>query len=222
MRMNFSKAVHQIKEDLYTDERLKSLFYGYLLDEKESRLNIQEKLYTEGEAALPKLLTGAQRKKLLDIEGGYQYCLQRAFSFSFPRGLCAAFQQYYTDNTGENAFQDWIEKRLPEEPVTKFHGGVLNQRDQCEGYLSKLEEEVDGAAKKYIRNIKNVWNGRVDGMLRYGFYLGYRCGLSAITEDLPRKETEALEKKILLTEFELKLTNTHWTREALDDAKACL
>lgn len=60
--MNFSKEVHQIKTDLYTDTRLKSLFYGYLLDEKASKRNPWEELYTEGETALPKLLTDAQQK----------------------------------------------------------------------------------------------------------------------------------------------------------------
>lgn len=214
--MNFSKEVHQIKTGLYTDTRLKSLFYGYLLDEKASKRNPWEELYTEGETALPKLLTDAQQKKLFDIEGGYKHCLQCAFLFSFPWGLCAAFQQYFTDDTGENAFQDWIEKRLPEEPVAKFHGGLLNHRNRCAGYLSKLEEEVDEAAKKYIRGIERVWNDRINGVLRYGFYLGYRCGLSAITMDLSLQEAEDLEKKILLTEVGLKITSTHWTKEALD------
>lgn len=100
--------------------------------------------------------------------------------------------------------------------MAKFHGGLLNHRNRCAGYLSKLEEEVDEAAKKYIRGIERVWNDRINGVLRYGFYLGYRCGLSAITMDLSLQEAEDLEKKILLTEVGLKITSTHWTKEALD------
>lgn len=220
--MNFGREIDEIKKELYSDKRLKNLFRSYLLDQKESKLDMREQLYAEGEATLPKLLTDGQQKKLFDIEGGYKYCLQGAFSFSFPRGLCAAFQQYYTDNTGENAFQDWVEKRLPTEPLVKFQSGVLKQQDRCVEYLSKLEKEVDEEAKPYISNTRSVWNERINGMLRYGFYLGYRCGLSVITADLPIKEIEKLEKKVLLTEFELKLTNTHWTQEILDDTKPCL
>ncbi len=215
--MNFNEQVDAIEEMIYSDERVKRLLHGYLLDKDKFVPDPWEELYTEGRPALLKLLTDSQRRKLSDIEGAYRHNLHHAFRFAFPRGLCAIFQQYYSDGTGETAFHDWVEEQLLTEPLARFNRGLLNRQNQCADFLSKLEEEADETAKEYIRNIKSVWDDRVYGMLQYGFYLGYRCGLAAIAEERMPQKLEELEKKILLTEFELKIIDTRYTQEALEE-----
>lgn len=217
--MNFSNEVDAIKRSICTKDRLHSLMTGFLSDDnKTNPLSWQDDFFA-AKLALPKLLTEAEQKALADLEGAYQYILLCALRFSFPRGLCAVFQQYFTDSTGEDAYETWVKSQLPTEPLAKFNTGILHLQRQCRKGLVSLAEHADGTAREYLLAMACAWDDRIKGMLRYGFYLGYRCGLSSMTDALPSGELKNMQKKILLTEFELQITDTQYMRELLSESQ---
>ena len=104
-------------------------------------------------------------------------CLQIAF----PRGIYAAFQHRFGSNKDCTLERLVMESLEDVESMERFPELSKNKTFRNE-LLKELNAELGPTRRKQLTAYSKMWDERIQGMLRYGYRLGYAAGQSILLE----------------------------------------
>lgn len=209
--MNVKKELEAIKDRIFTEELLETVLAAYRQEMEEIGYGVSEKEYAQGKGALASVLDQEQKALLAKAERACWEDLAWGLRLAFDRGVFAGFQQYFVPDAPANPFQKLImDGTKPYKPrCTEGPAG----EEEADSLFPRLHGQLDEGAQEHLVSIEAAWEDRLYGVLRYGFYMGYRASLSVIQELFPAEGFLNMVGKVFLTEHELGLTETREERE---------
>lgn len=91
---------NQAKTQILTPQLASTLLTNCRQELEETAQESVNRDYHQGKEALGKILTEEQKAALEEAEGLYGQCLEQILWFSYPRGLCLCFRQFYRREAG--------------------------------------------------------------------------------------------------------------------------
>lgn len=198
---------------MFDGDLLDKVLAAYKQEMKEDEFDITEKEYDEGAQALSSVLNDEQKLALSEMETLCANNVKYALRFGFTRGVFAGFQQFFVKETTKRPFEDFVVNEILKEPNMKKYGDYYQRRCEFNEINATLEEQLDEANREHLTSVYCGWEGRLYGVLRHAFYMGYRYALSLIEEIGPIGTTYQIIEKTLMTEHELGFTSTAEERE---------
>lgn len=174
--MNFKNEIEAIDSRLVTEDLVKRVIDDYI---EKSKNDIGEVEYREAVSALAGI-DAIDRKTLAEAE---TLCCENAkyvIKFGYERGIYACFRQYFDANASDTPFADYAEKQILRMPAMLKHSEFANRRAVINDMYEKMENAVGADVREHIVSIETTWFDREEGVLRYGFYLGYRYALKLL------------------------------------------
>ena len=134
---------------------------------------------------LQKRLTRTQLSTFGIIEQLYMKEATMSLQIAFPRGIYAAFQHCFCPNENSTSERLAMEPLESGESMECFPELSKNKSFRSE-LLEELNAELGPTRRKQLTAYSKMWDERIQGMLRYGYRLGYAAGQSIILDiDLP-------------------------------------
>ena len=203
--MNFKTELKAMRERMFTPELLEEIVAACQLEPEEYEL-LREPL--EERDALLSVLDGKQRTALLKAERLYAENNAYALRFAFPQGVYAGFEQLFASAAPEDPFETYIVKRILTYPGMALHTGYCQKREQINGRFAKVEQQFPVEDRELLTDLQCAWDNRLYGVLRYGFYLGYRYAYSILDTAVPAGGKARSVGKLLQTEHALDFLHT--------------
>ena len=101
---------NQAKTQILTPQLASTLLTNCRQELEETAQESVNRDYHQGKEALGKILTEEQKAALEEAEGLYGQCLEQILWFSYPRGLCLCFRQFYRREAGAQPFRQEVEE----------------------------------------------------------------------------------------------------------------
>ena len=108
----------------------------------------------------------------------------------------------------EDAFDIYIENQIMTMPGMKRHVGYCQKREQVNDLFAQVEQQLDEETQAHVTDLYSAWDNRLYGVLRYGFYLGYRYAYSILDTAVPAGGKARSVGKLLQTEHALDFLHT--------------
>lgn len=198
---------------MFDGDLLDKVLSAYKQEMRDDGLDVTEKEYDEGEQALSAVLNDEQKRALSEMETLCADNVKYALGFGFTRGVFVGFQQFFVEDTTKKPFEEFVADQILKQPHMNQYGEYSRRRDRFNEINATLEEQLDEANREHLTSVYCGWEGRLYGVLRHAFYMGYRSALSLIEEIGPIGATYRIIEKTLMTEYELGFTSTAEERE---------
>ena len=223
--MNFKTELKAMRERMFTPELLEEIVAACQLEPEEYEL-LREPL--EARDTLLSVLDGKQRTALLEAERLYAENNAYALRFAFPQGVYAGFEQFFAREGAENPFDAYVVHQILTTPNMGRHIDYFERKNQINDCFAKAERELDVDTMGHVIDLYCAWDHRLYGVLRHGFYLGFRFAVSVIDSAAPFGSKGKMIGKILQTEHALGFLQTleeqegdvHSRRRLMDGAGA--
>lgn len=203
--MNFKNELSAMQERMFTLELLKEVEGAYRPELEACGLNWEP---LEERAVLLSALTGGQKAALLEAEKLCAENLSYALRFSFSQGVYAGFEQCFVEKAPGDAFDAYVVNQIMTVPSMKRHIDYSQKREQINSLFAQVERQLDGETQEQITDLYNAWDNRLYGVLRYGFYLGFRYALSVIDTAVPVGGKAGMLGRVLQIEHALGFLQT--------------
>ena len=174
-------ALISMRDSALSDALVYSILRQIREENKNNGCSEEEQERNQVIEQLQKRLTRTQLSTFGIIEQLYMkeatMCLQIAYS----RGIYAAFQHRFDSN------KDCTFERLVMEPLAnvdsmeRFSELSKNKSFRSE-LLEELKAELRPTLRKLLTSYVSAWDERIQGILRYGYRLGYAAGQSIMLE----------------------------------------
>lgn len=164
--------------------------------------------YRQGKEVLGKILAEEQKAALEEAEKLYGQCLEQILLFSYPRGVCLCFRQFYQRETGEQPFRQEVEEAAYGVPSRNPWVSVTYRgaKEQAEQLLETLATQVGEGDRTHVDAVTAAWETWIRAFFRHACYLGYRSGLFCLEQaSLDRGLPEMMEQ-VIRTEYALGIT----------------
>lgn len=215
--LNIKTELEHMQRRMLNGKLLDKLLKAYLMELKNSDEQISETEYREASKALAAALNEAEKNELRVLEGYGRDIVREGMLFAFPRGIYAGFLHLYAEKPPEYLFSDLITRTSSNIP-TEMHCAqqVFNHQSEaldkmvCE---TRPNPETCKPLLYHLTSIGCAWEDRQYGVMRYAFYLGYRCALDIIRSVDSPLACSRLTARTLLLEHELAFTATLEERE---------
>lgn len=211
--MNFKNELKVLTDQMFDNRLLDALLAAYRQEAEGDGYEIVEKEYCEGAETLSSVLNEEQKAALSKMENLCEENIKYGVRFGFTHGVFAGFQQFFVDETTKRPFEDIVVNEILKEPNMKKYSDYYQRRCEFNEINATLEEQLDEANREHLTSVYCGWEGRLYGVLRHAFYMGYRYALSLIEEIGPIGTTYQIIEKTLMTEHELGFTSTAEERE---------
>lgn len=134
-------------------------------------------------------------------------CKKQALTFSISHGLYASFEKHFNPQPPENPFMHYVEKALwRDDPLDRC--GYRSARKDLIAAYSTLADTLDKAAEEHLDTFYHAEETHIFGILRYGFYLGFRMGVSIQNSVQPLENSVQTAKTLLLLQFDMGFEET--------------
>ena len=203
--MNFKIELKTMQERMFTVELLDEIQRAYQLEVAEDGLDLSA---LAERAALCTLLNEEQRAALDEAETLCTENMAYALRFAFSQGVYAGFEQLFASAAPEDPFETYIVKRILTYPGMALHTGYCQKREQINGRFAKVEQQFPVEGRELLTDLQCAWDNRLYGVLRYGFYLGYRYAFSILDTAVPAGGKARSVGKLLQTEHALDFLHT--------------
>lgn len=214
--MKMSETLSALRQRMFTPELTDTLLATYreeLEEEEESEIE-----FHRSHQSLEESLTPAQKETLAEMETLCAKNVDYALEFAFHRGVYSSFQQLFQEKAEKDPFRNLVCAKILKNPEMQTQFSYARTRDQFNQCASRLEKQLDKEGNEHVTTIYCGWEDRLYAILRHGFYLGYRYGLSIIDQVMPIGTMEHMAENILRTEHELGITFTGAERERRQSA----
>ncbi len=130
---------------------------------------------------LQKRLTRTHLSTFGIIEQLYMKEATMCLQIAFPRGIYAAFQHRFGSNKDCTLERLVMESLEDVESMERFPELSKNKTFRNE-LLDELKAELRPTFRKLLTSYVSAWDERIQGILRYGFRLGYAAAQSIILD----------------------------------------
>lgn len=217
--MNFKNELAAMQERMFTPELLEEMEAAYRPELEDYELNWET---LEEKAVLLPALTAEQKAALLEAEKLCRENISYALRFSFSQGVYAGFEQFFAQEAPEDAFDIYIENQIMTMPGMKRHVGYCQKREQVNDLFAQVEQQLDEETQAHVTDLYSAWDNRLYGVVRYGFYLGFRYAFSTIDTATPLGSKGKRVGKILKMEHALGFLQTLEEQEGEARSRRCL
>lgn len=128
-----------------------------------------------------KRLTRTQLSTFGIIEQLYMKEATMCLQIAFPRGIYAAFQHCFSPNENSTFERLVMEPLESGESMERFPELHRNRAFRNE-LLDELKAELRPTLRELLTSYVSAWDERIQGILRYGYRLGYAAGQSIMLE----------------------------------------
>lgn len=161
--MHISELLYHAKTQLLTPTLSATLLTACQQELEETAQEYIQLDYQQGKHALSKLLTEAQQGALEEAERLFRQCLEHILRFSYPRGLCFCFRQFYGQSPADGSWDAELEQALydrphPQDPwVSMEYQSDKQQAEQLlEGLATQVGEEAQAPCGVCHRRLGNL------------------------------------------------------------------
>ena len=164
--------------------------------------------YHQGKEALGKILTEEQKAALEEAEGLYGQCLEQILWFSYPRGLCLCFRQFYRREAGAQPFRQEVEEAAYGTPPRNpwVSAAYRKAKERAGQLLETLAAQVGEADRTHVDAVTVAWEAWMRAFFRHACYLGYRSGLFCLEQASLDQGLPEMMEQVIRTEYALGIT----------------
>lgn len=207
--MHISELLYHAKTQLLTPTLSATLLTACQQELEETAQEYIQLDYQEGKHALSKLLTEAQQGALEEAERLFRQCLEHILRFSYPRGLCFCFRQFYGQSPADGSWEAELEQALydrphPQDPWVSIE--YQSDKQQAEQLLEGLATQVGEEAQPHVESVIVAWETWTELFFFHAFYFGYRSGLYWLEQFSPVQGLSKMMERVILTEYALGIT----------------
>ena len=130
---------------------------------------------------LQKRLTRTQLSTFGIIEQLHMKEATMCLQIAFPRGIYAAFQHRFSPNENNTLERSVMEPLANGDSMERFPE-LHRNRAFLNKLLDELKAELRPTLRKLLTSYVSAWDERIQGILRYGYRLGYAAGQSIMLE----------------------------------------
>lgn len=204
--MNIVSELQAISDNIFTDELLEAIQEDWQTELDAIDGGGETKLCQEAARALAGALTKEQAAVLDQQESLNRKNLAYGLRFGLIRGVYAGFQQFFVKKTPADPFDAMVASQLLKLPAMKLYGPFYDRQNRAMALSQELEDQLEEDLQQHLLTLACQWEGRLYGVLRHAFYLGYHCALTAIEQVEPAGTAGPMVAKILMTEYKLGFT----------------
>ena len=207
--MHIESELARISKKLLTPTLTATLLTACRQELEETSQEYIQLDYQAGKHALSKLLTEAQQGELEEAERLSRQCLEHILQFSYPRGLCFCFRQFYGQPPADGSWDAELEQALydrphPQDPWVSIE--YQSDKQQAEQLLEGLATQVDEEAQPHMESVIVAWETWTELFFFHAFYFGYRSGLYWLEQSSPVQGLSKMMVRVSLSEYALGIT----------------
>ena len=147
-------------------------------------------LYNKSVNTLKKILSSEQAEIISKIEELSLKCCRYSMSFSFKRGVCAAFEKFYIRDLPYNSFDRLVTEKLFEAGDAEQNADYCDaEREMLSLYMGIESEDVCTEYKEYFQNIFDYHDDMILSTAAVAFMEGVEQGAAFLREIFPNDET---------------------------------
>lgn len=199
--MNIEKELKGLAQNMNSDELLESILKTYS-EEMTGQCYEVEKEYQEGKEKLSPVLTEKQKEDLEQMERLFAENQQYSLGWGMKRGIYAGFEQYFVEDSTEDAFNEFVFKELLMMPNMQKYKEHYDRKNEINSLFESIRKDLGTEDAENLTVVYSTYEEKQLGILRYSFYIGYRYALSVIEDTVPLGAA-GVKEKILYTEQEL-------------------
>ena len=209
---------NQAKTQILTPELALNLLTNCRQELEETAQESVNRDYHQGKEALGKILTEEQeaalqklpeqKAALEEAEGLYGQCLEQILWFSYPRGLCLCFRQFYRREAGAQPFRQEVEEAAYGTPPRNpwVSAAYRKAKERAGQLLETLAAQVGEADRTHVDAVTVAWEAWMRAFFRHACYLGYRSGLFCLEQASLDQGLPEMMEQVIRTEYALGIT----------------
>lgn len=199
---------NQAKTQILTPELALNLLTNCRQELEETAQESVNRDYHQGKEALGKILTEEQKAALEEAEGLYGQCLEQILWFSYPRGLCLCFRQFYRREAGAQPFRQEVEEAAYGTPPRNpwVSAAYRKAKERAGQLLETLAAQVGEADRTHVDAVTVAWEAWMRAFFRHACYLGYRSGLFCLEQASLDQGLPEMMEQVIWTEYALGIT----------------
>lgn len=145
---------------------------------------------------------------LEEAEGLYGQCLEQILWFSYPRGLCLCFRQFYRREAGAQPFRQEVEEAAYGTPPRNpwVSAAYRKAKERAGQLLETLAAQVGEADRTHVDAVTVAWEAWMRAFFRHACYLGYRSGLFCLEQASLDQGLPEMMEQVIRTEYALGIT----------------
>lgn len=211
--MHIGKELKAMEKRMLTKELREEIYATYekeleLLGCKEAPVDFERTM-----ADLRERLNEEQRALLEEMAELWEKSLDFVMHDAFYQGLYTGFEAQIAPEMGTRVAHERVLDRLETAEGMKQIPNFGRWRRRINELYEQLDDQLTVRSRRCLEIVDDVWEDRIYGLMRYGFYLGYRYALFTWKQVSPWSEDDELVKRTLMIEHELGLTLTWVERE---------
>ena len=151
---------------------------------------------------------GRAEAALEEAEGLYGQCLEQILWFSYPRGLCLCFRQFYRREAGAQPFRQEVEEAAYGTPPRNpwVSAAYRKAKERAGQLLETLAAQVGEADRTHVDAVTVAWEAWMRAFFRHACYLGYRSGLFCLEQASLDQGLPEMMEQVIRTEYALGIT----------------
>lgn len=211
--MNVEKELNEISERVFNESYIQMILNWMAEQRKDPYFGEIAADYEKAIAFLAQRLDKMQSGELAGLETLFRKRQDYAARHCFYCGLYGAFEQFFGgEDADDYAFHRLVEDGLMTMPGMKRHVSFHENADKCLAIIKHLNKALDHEGEEHLISVESAWEERIHSTALISYYCGYRAALSILERISPMKGIQ-MTSHLLMTEYELGLTNTYQQRE---------
>lgn len=211
--MNVQNELNKISERIFNGDYNQFLLNWMEEQERDPYFGEIAADYQKATEFLAQRLDKTKSGELAGLENLFRERQNYAARHCFSCGLYGAFEQFFGgEDADDYGFHRLVEDGLMTMPGMKRHVSFHKNADKCLAIIKHLNEALDHEGEEHLISIESAWEERIHSTALISYYCGYRAGLTILERISPMKGLQ-MTSHLLMTEYELGLTNTYQQRE---------
>ena len=163
---------------------------------------------------LQNMLQPDQLQLLEEMEQAASANVRYALEFAFAQGLFAFFEQeFHGSSAPSDPYDTYVNRRIMMMPGMEREPEYFRRREIFNDRYNRLEDQLGEDVVDAVSVIYDAWEAKLYGIVRYGFYMGYRCGYAIADEARGIPLDMDSMRRLLNIEYGLGITETQLDRE---------
>lgn len=211
--MNVTKELNEISERVF-NESYSQILSNWMAEQRQDPYFGEIAAdYEKAIEFLAQRLNTPQSGELAGLERLFKERQDYAARYCFSCGLYGTFEQFFDGEDADNhAFRRLVEDGLMTMPGMERHVSFYENGSKCLAIIKHLNKALDREGEEHLISVESAWEERIHSTALISYYCGYRAGLAILERISPMKSLQ-MTKHLLMTEYELGLTNTYQQRE---------